>query len=460
MHFPSRCPVHVPPSLLFVCLSSLCLPTFVLAESLRITSNPPGATVELDGVPAGVTPFEKEFPGGYFHRTHTAWGQRLEHPLVARVSLAGYATREIALTEGPMDWIDLHGRHHGQYWLFKSDHFHVDLETIASTFTGAVAAVPVAQPASLAPELSLEELVRRTKPAVVCLKAFDGMGSGFFVTETGVIATNAHVARSDSTLTAVLPSGAQLPAKVVFIDPDLDIALVKADAPSADFAFPYLALADSSMARQGESVLVIGNPGDAMLFSVTKGIVSAVGRFPAAGPGTWIQTDAPINPGNSGGPLVNTRGEVLGLNTLKVIRKNVTGIGFALSASDLLNVLQRFYPGLAPHTVTAATGKSADAAPDTEDSVVETSTSTPEAPVIAPSASFGTLSISSLPDSAEIFVDAKFLGNAPATLRLPAGTHTIVLKLRGFADFTRTLDLPKSSKLSLKADFTIADAPQ
>ena len=445
----------------FVSLSSLCLPAFASADSLKITSNPPGATVELDGVPVGTTPLEKDFPGGYFHRTHTAWGQRLEHPLVARVSLPGFATREIALTDGPMDWIDLHGRHHGQYWLFKSDHFHVDLETISSTFTGAVAAVHSVQPASLAPELSLEELVRRTKPAVVGLKALDGTGSGFFVTDTGVIATNAHVARGDSSLTAVLPSGAQLPAKVVFIDPDLDIALAKVEAPSRDIVFPYLALADTSLVHQGESVLVIGNPGDAMLFSVTKGIVSAVGRFPAAGPGTWIQTDAPINPGNSGGPLVNTRGEVLGMNTLKVIRKNVTGIGFALSASDLLAVLQRFYPALAPDSLTAKTKKSTETpAAEPEESLMQTSIASAESPVVSPSASFGSITITSLPDSAEIYIDGQFLGNAPATVRLPAGTHTVILKSRGFADFTRTLDLPKSSKLSLKADFTIVETPQ
>jgi hypothetical protein len=58
--------------------------------------------VELDGVPVGATSFEKDSPGGYFHRTHTAWGQRLEHPLVARVSLPGFATREIVLAEGPI----------------------------------------------------------------------------------------------------------------------------------------------------------------------------------------------------------------------------------------------------------------------------------------------------------------------------------------------------------------------
>jgi S1-C subfamily serine protease len=85
-----------------------------------------------------------------------------------------------------------------------------------------------------------------------------------------------------------------------------------------------------------------------MQFSMTKGIVSAVGKFREAGAGTWIQTDTPINPGNSGGPLVNMRGEVIGLNTLKLIKKNITGIAFALSASDLLDLLHRFYPVTVP----------------------------------------------------------------------------------------------------------------
>src|SRR5208282_480064 len=133
-------------AVLFLITVPLCLPKISIGQSLKITSNPPGAVVELDGVPAGATPFEKNFPGGYFHKTHTVLGQRLEHAMVARVSLPGFITHEIALTEGPMDWIDLHGRHHGQYWLFKADQFHVDLDTIAHTFTGSVSAAGLAQP--------------------------------------------------------------------------------------------------------------------------------------------------------------------------------------------------------------------------------------------------------------------------------------------------------------------------
>jgi len=77
------------PFVLFLCVSLLCLPTLSRADSRKVTSNPAGATVELDGVPVGTTPFEADFPGGYFHGTKTALGARLEHPMVARVSLPG-----------------------------------------------------------------------------------------------------------------------------------------------------------------------------------------------------------------------------------------------------------------------------------------------------------------------------------------------------------------------------------
>lgn len=393
-----------------------------LADTLKITSTPPGATVELDGIPAGVTPFEKQFPGGFFHKTRTALGARLEHPMVARISLPGYATQEFHLTEGPMEWISLNGRKHGEFFLLKTNAIHVDLKPVGQVFTGTIA-TPLSAPASAdrQPELSLEQLVATARPAVVYLKGLDKSGSGFFITETGVIATNAHLARGENSLLAVLPDGQTFDAKIVYIDADLDIALAKIDASSAKMNFPHLPLAETSTVRQGEDVIAIGNPGDAMLFSVTKGIVSAVGKFPNAGPGTWIQTDAPINPGNSGGPLLNPRGEVIGINTQKLIKKNVTGIGFALSASDLLSVLQRFYP-------TAATA-TPSAAPD----------------------GFGAVSLSSDPDNAEIYLDETFLGNTPATLRLAAGPHILLLKSPNHADWQRSLIILKDSSVTLKA---------
>src|SRR5690242_15327307 len=140
-----------------------------------------------------------------------------------------------------------------------------------------------------------------------------------------------------------------------------------------------------------------------MLFSVTKGIVSAVGKFGDAGPGTWIQTDAPINPGNSGGPLLDTRGEVIGINTLKLIKKNVTEIGFALSATDLLHVLQRFYPNVSTATSAKSEGSAPGTAATSAGGVVSTETNGANSPI---SAATGSQPESGAPASATQQTDA------------------------------------------------------
>jgi S1-C subfamily serine protease len=265
--------------------------------------------------------------------------------MIARISLAGYAPKEIQMTDGARTWVSLKGHSHGEYWLLKMKHFHVDLDPVTKILTGTIAAdisETTGSTADADPPLSGEEIVIHAKPAVVFLKSTTKSGSGFLITQTGVIATNAHLARGEQSLLATLANGNQLDAKVVYIDPDRDIALAKINGDE----FPHLALAVAGNVHQGETVIAIGNPGGAMSFSVTRGIVSAIGKFSGAGSGIWIQTDATINPGNSGGPLLNSRGKAIGINTLKLEKKNVTGIGFALSASDLLSVLQHFYPAL------------------------------------------------------------------------------------------------------------------
>jgi serine protease Do len=324
-------------------------PPFARADTLKITSSPSGASVEINGVSVGTTPYEEDVPGGYFHKTRTALGRRLQHPMIARISLPGYTTKEVQMTEGPMNWVSLKGHNHGEYWLLKVNRFHVDLDPISKMFTGTITAdIPKAGeaqvPLDLSAGASLEDVIERAKPAVVRLKGLAKSGSGFFVTEKGVIATNAHLARGENSLLAVLADGQQLTAKIVHIDPDRDIALLKVDGDD----FPCLTLAATSNVRQGETVIAVGNPGDGMPFTVTRGIVSAVGKFSAAGPGIWIQTDTSLNPGNSGGPLLNSAGEVIGISTLKLERRSVTGINFALSATDLLAVLRKFYPALGP----------------------------------------------------------------------------------------------------------------
>jgi len=101
------------------------------AESFSVTSSPAGAAVEIDGAVVGTTPFHADYPGGYFHKTHTVFSTRLEHRMVLRVSKDGYVLQQITLTDGPFDWIGVTGKHHGKYFLLRADHYELKLEAVA-----------------------------------------------------------------------------------------------------------------------------------------------------------------------------------------------------------------------------------------------------------------------------------------------------------------------------------------
>lgn len=103
------------------------------AESLSVTSSPPGASVEINGMSMKTTPCRIAYPGGYFHKTHPVRSARLHHSLILRISKDGYSTQQIALTAGPWEWVALTGRHHGNYLLLKSDHFARQLEPAGLT---------------------------------------------------------------------------------------------------------------------------------------------------------------------------------------------------------------------------------------------------------------------------------------------------------------------------------------
>lgn len=411
----------------------LLFPAITRADKLTIMSTPPGATVEIDGVKVGKTPFVKDYPGGYFRRTKTAFGSRLEHPLVARIKLDGFAPKELQLCDGPAQWRDIHGRDRGEYWTFKIASFDVSLVPIAREFTGEVA-VKTARNTSVeyARDLKLEEVVALVKPSVVYLQGSTKSGTGFLVTDTGVIATNAHVARDEESLRAKLAGGVELTADVAYIDDNLDIALLKVEGVN----FPHLTLADTATVRQGQDVLAVGNPGQAMLFSVTKGIVSGIDEFPKAGQGTWIQTDAQLNPGNSGGPLVNMQGEVVGIATSRPAGGTTTGIGFALSASDLMRVLHNFYPAenvltekLAAPMVNVPSQAPTPSSAESEGAQGRLEKQNVRAPDSgATSVESGVVDVRG-PVGSRIELDRIVVGGVPASFKLPAGTHEIVVIL-------------------------------
>src|SRR5882672_863626 len=136
-------------------------------------------------------------------------------------------------------------------------------------------------------------------------------------------------------------------------------------------------------------------------------------------------------------------------------KKNVAGMGFALSASDLLEVLHRFYPNAMPLTEKLSAPASQQAAQTAGQPLASEGAESSDSSKISSSSApdgVGTVTISSDPDGAEIFIDDKFLGNAPATLKLPPGSHAVLLKFPGHADWRRILEVLKSSKVSLKAN--------
>jgi hypothetical protein len=128
-------------------LASSLLAAVTRADSLTIATSPPGATIEINGLAAGTTPYKIDYPGSYFHKPHTAFSARLEHAMTVRISKDGYLPQQVTLTNGPFDWIAVTGRRRGSYFLLKAEHFEIKLEVISLGNTGNNAGHNVGQPA-------------------------------------------------------------------------------------------------------------------------------------------------------------------------------------------------------------------------------------------------------------------------------------------------------------------------
>ncbi|MCB2293218.1 trypsin-like peptidase domain-containing protein [Clostridium algoriphilum] len=195
-------------------------------------------------------------------------------------------------------------------------------------------------------DLSVPEIVKKVSSSVVAISTKsssessdfsgktseqEGVGTGIIFNVSGYILTNYHVISGAQNVKVTLSNGKEVSAKVINYDAAADVAVIK--LPDGTKVPGVAEFGDSDMLQVGESVVAIGNPlGKEFLGSVTTGVVSAVNRQISIENKNlkFIQTDAAINPGNSGGPLVNSKGQVIGINTAKIGQEGVEGLGFSI----------------------------------------------------------------------------------------------------------------------------------
>ncbi len=422
--------------LVFAVLLGASLPGWAGEKQVSFDSVPSGAQVELDGRIVGTTPTTVSFPDRCFGRKKLAWSDHVSQPISVRFLKEGFAPKVLNITEGPIHWSSFNRQNQYDYYLISATTFTVRLDSVQEFFkpegTPALRAVstgPEATPAAPTSPLSIDQVSRTAFPAIVTVTTSMGSGSGFFITSAGVVATNAHVVKGQSVATVVTSSGKPYQSSSIYVDQDRDLALIKVEA--ADM--PWLPLAEAQPAP-GVDVVAIGSPGIGSISltnTVTRGVVSGIR---SGDHGVWIQTDAAINPGNSGGPLLNLRGQVVGINTLKVVARDISGINFALSSSELLQVLQSRF-GYKPQGHMASTA-SADAREVNPSTMVE---------------------ITSDPAGADIEVDGVFVGNTPSAISMEIGNRVIRITKKGYKPFERKLSVSVGSKPTIDAEMDRAE---
>ena len=256
--------------------------------------------------------------------------------------------------------------------------------------------------------LSLADIVERIQSSVVQIGTRDSSGSGVIISRDGLIVTNEHVIGSASNVDVWLTDGRHYEGKVIERDSSADLAVVRI---ATDEELNDIVVGDPGTVRVGDEVLALGFPITESIgtdLTVTRGIISSTRTVAGV---TFFQTDAAINPGNSGGPLVNSSGEVIGINTLKIDQaggRPVDNIGFAVSVNELekrLNVLSR--RGLIVRGTPT---------PTYTPSITPTASNTP-APTLTPTASL-TPTITSTPTITPTPT------NSPTPTFTPTPTHT------------------------------------
>jgi S1-C subfamily serine protease len=440
----------------------------------RVTTDPPGAKVQINGRTVGTTPYEIELED-FMVKGHGkwVWSKYLSTPMTMTLSREGYFSKEVQITSGPFRWVNGNGTAFHLYYVVTDTTWNIKLDKkveFSSTNPFAPPPAPATNPAILAlspapnaparPPMTTEQVVSAAMPSVVTIRSGDASGTGFFITETGVIVTNRHVVESQTAARILTSQGTPLDSVSIYASPDRDLALIKVDGSG----YQYLHLANPASINSGADVVAIGSPGipgqaGVLAGTVTRGIISAVRN--TTSDGVFIQTDAAVNHGNSGGPLLNTRGEVVGVNSMKIVFPGVEGLSFAIMSNEVLDMLKKHFgyvpPYLsAPTTPAPPTVLAADSAPrspiavPTSNLAVSEATSRERRATERPGEKVQ-VEIVSEPSGADIYIDDAFVGSTPSKVSVTVGDHTVRVGRTGFKEWTRKLHVDSGSSPTLHA---------
>jgi S1-C subfamily serine protease len=400
-----------------------------------ITSEPEGATIDVNGENLGATPFRRAAPGYYFYNgPRFATSSFIAAPLTLTVSKVGYVTKTVVITKGPYQWVSLDGSNRIIFHVVSSPEINIKLEPVGQ-FLGTNPYASESEPPKLSTDkpknsnsttLTVEEVVKKSLPAVVTVNTTKGSGSGFFILESGVVVTNRHVVEGQQNVSVVNSKGETIQSKSIFVHPTKDLALIKVDGAS----FPFVPIANPASVNVGSDVVAIGSPGVlgvTLQNTVTKGIISSFRDSEKYG--LLIQTDAALNHGNSGGPLLNIKGEVIGVNTLGFVDFNKEGLSFSLFCSEILQMLKDHF----------------NYTPVYEDSAKTAQPKLPEA------VSKIAVQITSEPEGSEIYLNGNFVGSTPSKISLPIGEHTIKVTRTGYKDWERKVKIESDSSPNFNA---------
>ncbi len=405
-----------------------------LKEKLKyfvVTSEPSEAKVELNSEPLGITPFKDSVKlNSFYNGPRFATSSYIPNHWSITVSKEGYVSKTIVITKGPFVWTSLNGVNRIIYYVVSSPEFHIKLEPIGQFLgtnplnksTNLTEVKTEFQDSSKIP-LSTEQIAQKVLPAVVTIETSNGSGSGFFILQSGIVVTNKHVIGSSQSVSIITSKGERKQSVSIFIHPTKDLALVKVEGQD----FPYIPIANAKSVNVGADVIAIGSP-SGLQNTITKGIISS---FRDAGvEGIHLQTDVAINSGNSGGPLLNNRGEIVGVNTWKIVGNGKEGLGFAIFCSEILDMLKEHFDFVPIY-------------PNTEINEEKLSSESKSDKVIT--------NIISEPNGAEIYIDEKFVGSTPSKISLSVGEHSIKVTRKGYKDWERVVLVELKSEPTFNA---------